>query len=136
MLTLLSIFKQRDLEYSHETAKAQLGLESIYTSDDNISKKDFRIEHYNLGNIHGYIEHDDIPGENNFIDAITVKLEEKGEDIILLGYGQSGAGKTSALIFFTGESTPGLIIKAVNKLKYLLDVELKYKNCISIGTNQ
>ena len=104
------------LLYSYETALAQLGLDKQNKQPD-APKLDYHIEKYRLGNINGYIGHKDPSGEERFMNAIVTKLQEKAEDIIILGYGQSGAGKTSALIYYAQISKPGLIIKAVNKLR-------------------
>ena len=86
------------LWYSYQTTLAQFGEHSVFL--DQIDKKPFRIEQYNLGNVNGYIKERDEENTQKFVKQISSKLQDNKNDIIILGYGQSGAGKTSALIYF------------------------------------
>lgn len=93
--------------YSHEKAKKFVG-----AVDNNKY-----IEHYNLGKINGYFRStetsDDIAKSPNCGMVLLNKLRN-GEDIIIIGNGQSGSGKTSVLInFIQTDKVTGEVIKEI-----------------------
>ena len=109
-------------------------------------------ENYFLGKINGYYsfnnrnkdDKDLIDDEYGGIKIIN-KIISK-EDIIILGYGQSGSGKTSTLIYstFDGTTTEGIIPRLLNKLKHsyndlvileliFIDIYLNWDNISSLN---
>lgn len=84
-----------------------------------------KIETYNFGSINGYFHShhttQDITNSSNCGKILLNKIIN-GEDIIIIGYGQSGAGKTSTLINLSktieGETieTPGLLPSIAKQL--------------------
>ncbi len=89
------------------------------------------IENYNLGTVNGYFHSyttgEDIANSSNCGKVLLNKIIN-GEDIIIIGYGQSGAGKTSTLINLTLTTSegdkreiPGVLPSIA---KQLIDVDL------------
>jgi len=60
--------------------------------------------------------------ENDSIDFVVSELDglynkiTSGKPVVLMGYGASGSGKTSTLIYFNKNGQPGILVKLCNKL--------------------
>jgi hypothetical protein len=80
----------------------------------NYTKK----EHYYLGVINKYYDKENIQYTATDNDCGSKMLQKiiNGEDVIIIGYGQSGSGKTSELIMNTATNTPGLLPKTLNEI--------------------
>ena len=52
------------------------------------------------------------------------KLIDQNEDIVVIGYGQSGSGKTSTLIYFNKGKKDGILIERL-LLSFSLILKLK-----------
>jgi hypothetical protein len=99
-----------DINYQHRRAVEAVNIEN-----------DPRWEHYKLGKINRYYGCD-VTSEkiSNDPECGLILLEKlrRFEDIIIVGNGQSGAGKTAALIGYTNNNVPlpGLLPNLANKL--------------------
>ena len=93
--------------YNHQLASKQL---------NSNSKK----EYYNLGKINGYYDTSD---QNEIINdpncgGLLINRINNGENVIIIGNGQSGSGKTASLIYLQKDTKDieGILPKILNKL--------------------
>ena len=92
---------ERHLLYSYNNAQAEL-------------KKSSWTETYHVGNIDGYINDKDEQMPPDCFHTSFNQHINSNKNMIIFAYGQSGAGKTSAMIEFKG--TPGMVIKEMNNI--------------------
>ena len=76
---------------------------------------------------------------NQIKNDLFDKLINKKEDICIIGYGQSGSGKTSTLIYFEKEKEDGIIVELCKTKEFkskFLSIELSMTNIYTYhGTN-
>ena len=120
----LHIEPDRKLMYSYNLAREQLTAATGLVYDANIKnlatndiKNESKTETYYIGNITGYIEGKgtEYPKKDDLQKKFKEYIKEN-RDIIVLGYGQSGSGKTSALIKLKNPSTKGIIPTLMDSL--------------------
>jgi len=67
-------------------------------------------------------------------EDIFKKLLEKKEDMCIIGYGQSGSGKTSSLIYFDKTNEDGIVVELCNLPEFINKVESIEINMVNIYT--
>jgi hypothetical protein len=114
-------FKDLKLEYFNSDKKVgfkdgNYNRSLAITELESNSKK----EYYNLGKINGYY---DTNNENEIIEdpncgILLIERINKGENVIIIGNGQSGSGKTASLIYLQKNllDIEGILPKILNKL--------------------
>ena len=124
------------MAYSYNFAREQLDASVNSTYDPKIKslvssdiQDKSQKETYFIGNITGYIEgkNDTIkeyPKKDDLLNKFVEYINEN-RDIIVLGYGQSGSGKTSALIRLKNPAVKGIIPVLMDNLDKTEFVELK-----------
>lgn len=112
-------FKDLKLTYINSEKKVGFDKDVNYTNDKAIDDlKDGKKEYYNLGKINGYYDNDeDILNDENCGNLLIKKIDN-GENVIIIGNGQSGSGKTASLIYLKkeNEDIEGILPKILNKL--------------------
>ena len=108
---------KEQLNINDPSAKLDSNIKALVTDDvRNQSVK----ETYFIGEITGYIEGKttgltEYPEPDNLLNKFKRYITDD-QDIIVLGYGQSGSGKTSALIKLAHPSTKGIIPNLMDSL--------------------
>jgi hypothetical protein len=107
---------------------------AFYGHDDKKKYSSFtKKETYYQGLINGYYNKDDKNSQSD-INVIVdphggqkiIDKINKNENIIILGYGQSGSGKTSTLIYNTFTKKEGIIPQILNKLNNVTKIVLEF----------
>ena len=88
-----------------------------------------REENYNFGKITGYLDDNDHDTPKGVLSRKWMRQIEDNKDIIIIGYGQSGSGKTSSLIHLynqdKGADKTGLIPRLLDTLDSNKYIQLK-----------
>jgi len=123
-------------KYSMQEANRNLDAKQISFGDEDEKKKLLnkvtRKEYYYFGQFDGiYVSEEPKKIATDLIPLLNKLLD--GEDVCVIGYGQSGSGKTSSLIYLNDTKTnikkDGILIELCNKLhSNYKKVEMKMKN--------
>ena len=122
------------IEMKYASENKPFYIESVQNTGPSIisqnSKVDFKNINYDSNFVFGpfnYIFDQKLTPENiindKSIEPLITQIKD-GKPIFLLGYGASGSGKTSSLIYFSKQSKPGILIYLCNVLAKKYD----YKN--------
>ena len=127
--------------YSYKLAQKQLNIDigdlklNVETKNDSGENIETfaRKEKYRLGKINGFIDrlNNEYP-EKCFTNKFNNNIRSK-KDIVIMGYGQSGSGKTSSLISY--ENKPGWIPRLLYDLDEDINIDEIYVRFIEIYFN-
>jgi hypothetical protein len=112
-------FKDLKLTYINSEKKVGFDRDGNYTNYKAINDlRDGKKEYYNLGKINGYYDNDESILNDENCGELLIKRIDNGENVIIIGNGQSGSGKTASLIYLKKENDDieGILPKILNKL--------------------
>jgi hypothetical protein len=114
-----SFFNDLKLEYINSDKKVGIKTNNEYNHELAVENlKDGKKEYYNLGKINGYYKtNDEIINDPNCGELLINRINN-GENVIIIGNGQSGSGKTASLIYLQKDTKDieGILPKILNKL--------------------
>ena len=123
-------------EYTNKQAKSDLlNAIKIFGNDDKdkLGNKKDRKEYYFFGPFDGFydskMKNSTIASESSVL--ILDKLIGQDQDMCVIGYGQSGSGKTSTLIYFNKNKEDGILIEVCKIPRFIETfnrIELKMVN--------
>ena len=129
MTSLESKIGSMELMYSNKLARYELGYNidnpfldynGALDGDGNEIKNHASKEKYMFGKITGFIDNNNKVIPTGILDDRWKKNITANNDIIIIGYGQSGSGKTSSLVHLSNHEkqldTVGIIPELLNKL--------------------
>jgi len=114
-----SFFNDLKLEYINSDKKVGIKTNNEYNHELAVENlKDGKKEYYNLGKINGYYKtNDEIINDPNCGELLINRINN-GENVIIIGNGQSGSGKTASLIYLQKDTKDieGILPKILNNL--------------------
>jgi hypothetical protein len=114
-----SFFKDLQLEYINSDKKVGFN-DGVYNHELALNQlnSNSKKEYYNLGKINGYYKTNDEILDDPNCGELLIKRINNGENVIIIGNGQSGSGKTASLIYLQKdtEDIEGILPKILNKL--------------------
>ena len=130
----IEIKDDKMIEMKYASENKPFYIESVQNIGPSIitqnSKVDFKNINYDSNFVFGpfnYVFDQKLTPENiindKSIEPLITQIKD-GKPVFLLGYGASGSGKTSSLIYFSKQSKPGILIYLCNVLAKKYD----YKN--------
>jgi len=129
--------KRYNLQYDKETNSLYVGYnrteENLTQDNYDTSKQHTSTDHYLFGPFTKVFT----PKLSNVqIAGNCVELQSKlesGESVFVFGYGASGAGKTSSLVYFNkgvGSERQGILIHLITQMRRVLSVTLTVDECV------
>jgi len=114
-----SFFKDLKLTYQNNPTKVGFGPTGY---DDTLARKQLSEdpktikEKYNLGKINGWYENNEQVTDDPNCAGILLNKIDRGENIIIVGNGQSGSGKTASLVYLPYGDVQGILPTILNSL--------------------